>query len=246
MYEEHPAFNPPGDDAVLWRYMDFTKFVSLLEKNALFFVRVDKLEDPFEGAYPTKNKDLNFQAFYEAFNRSMTEDDFRKTRDFQRQWHPFILISCWHESLHESAAMWKSYSRETDGIAIRTDFNSFKQSLISSQDIFVGKVNYVNYDSHVIPESNSLYAFLHKRLDFKYEQEVRALIMELPEVGGLTGHLCDIGKYYEVDLSFLIKEVYVAPYADDWFIELIKSVADRYELKARVVKSSLADEPAWD
>ena len=50
MYKEHEAFAPPPPDAVLWRYMDFTKFVSLLEKQALFFARADKLEDdPFEG-----------------------------------------------------------------------------------------------------------------------------------------------------------------------------------------------------
>lgn len=55
MYEEHPVFNPPSDDAVLWRYMDFTKFVSLLEKSALFFARADKLGDPFEGAFSKIN-----------------------------------------------------------------------------------------------------------------------------------------------------------------------------------------------
>ena len=43
MYQEHPSFNPPSDNATLWRYMDFTKFVSLLDKSALFFVRADKL-----------------------------------------------------------------------------------------------------------------------------------------------------------------------------------------------------------
>ena len=50
MCEEHPAFSPPSDDAVLWRYMDFTKFVSLLDRSALFFARADKLNDPFEGS----------------------------------------------------------------------------------------------------------------------------------------------------------------------------------------------------
>ena len=49
MYKEHRACNPPSSDAILWRYMDFTKYVSLLEKRALFFARADKLEDPFEG-----------------------------------------------------------------------------------------------------------------------------------------------------------------------------------------------------
>ena len=35
--------------------MDFTKFVSLLDKSALFFARADRLDDPFEGAYTNLN-----------------------------------------------------------------------------------------------------------------------------------------------------------------------------------------------
>ena len=52
MHKEHEYLDIPPDDVVLWRYMDFTKFVSLLEKSALFFPRADKLGDPFEGYWP--------------------------------------------------------------------------------------------------------------------------------------------------------------------------------------------------
>ncbi len=55
MYEENAFFNSPPMDAVLWKYLDFTKFVSLLDKNTLFFVRADKLGDPFEGSYSRMN-----------------------------------------------------------------------------------------------------------------------------------------------------------------------------------------------
>ena len=58
MYKEHRVFNPPESDAVLWKYMNFTKFVSLLEKQALFFARADKLGDPFEGSFSKANKQL--------------------------------------------------------------------------------------------------------------------------------------------------------------------------------------------
>ena len=250
MYTEHPAFSSPEDNSVLWRYMDFTKFVSVLDKKALFFVLPNRLGDPFEGAFPMRNKDLNFKAFYEAFNKQMSEEDFRELRDFQKDWHRYSLISCWHESSHESAAMWKSYSRETDGIAIRTDFNSFKRSLISPQDIYVGKVNYIDYESHVIPESNAFYPLLHKRQDFKYEEEVRAITTMLPKSEEEINQpldICDVGKYYEVDLSLLIKAIVVAPYADDWFLELVQSVvANLYKLDVPVVKSNLAQKPIWD
>ena len=45
MYETHPLFVAPPGDALLWRYMDFTKFVSLLDTSSLFFSRADLLGD---------------------------------------------------------------------------------------------------------------------------------------------------------------------------------------------------------
>ena len=50
MYKEDFRLAVPKADAVLWRYMSFTKFVSLLTKNAVFFSGADKLGDPFEGS----------------------------------------------------------------------------------------------------------------------------------------------------------------------------------------------------
>jgi hypothetical protein len=55
-YEEHEIFTPPEDPtATIWRYMDFTKLVSLLETKSLFFARADKLGDAFEGSMPHQN-----------------------------------------------------------------------------------------------------------------------------------------------------------------------------------------------
>jgi len=58
-------------------------------------------------------------------------------------------------------------------------------------------------------------------------------------------NICDVGNYYDVDLSLLVQNVVVAPYAAGWFLELIVSVAARYNLEAPVVKSTLADNPTW-
>ena len=40
-----------------------------------------------------------------------------------------MLINCWHESDHESAAMWKLYAKDDNGIAIKTDFDSLAKIL---------------------------------------------------------------------------------------------------------------------
>src|SRR5215216_6605008 len=39
---------PSDPDAKVWRYMDFAKYVSMLEMNALWFTRADKLGESFE------------------------------------------------------------------------------------------------------------------------------------------------------------------------------------------------------
>ena len=235
MYEEHPDFDPPPLDAVLWRYMDFTKFVSILDKRALFFPAADKLGDPFEGSIPEANVQLHPIVY-----KDLTEDQRRTLAQGLQALPRFALISCWHENIHESAAMWKLYARESDGIAIKTDFDSFKKSFTCSENIYIGKVSYIDYKCEIIPEGNAFYLFLHKRKSFAHEHEVRAINLRNPN------NYDDLaGVYYEVDLSLLIKEVIVAPFAPDWFLELVKSVTARYNFNFPVVKSTQADNPTW-
>ncbi len=249
MYEEHPVFNPPSADAVLWRYMDFTKFVSILEKESLFFVRADKLGDPFEGSCSYANKELRPIVYKEWFKDKTSKEALQTLVQFRKEKPRFTLINCWHENPHESEAMWKMYSRENDGIAIKTIFDLFKKSFTCNESIYIGSINYVDYDNYFIPEANSLIPFLHKRKSFEHEREVRAIVSAVPVVDGksdMSRDICDIGKYYRVDLSVLIQEVVVAPFAPDWFLKLVKSVTARYNFNFPVVKSSQADDPMWE
>jgi hypothetical protein len=56
MHEAHPIFRQPDDENTkVWRYMDFTKLVSLVDSRRLFFSRADRLGDPFEGSWPRIN-----------------------------------------------------------------------------------------------------------------------------------------------------------------------------------------------
>ena len=202
MYKEHRVCNPPPDDAVLWRYMDFTKFVSLLDKGALFFARADKLGDPFEGYIPNAIR-AKAREFFEG-HRDRYQTMLKSIKESAR----FMLISCWHESDYESAAMWKLYSKDDNGIAIRTDFVSLKNGLTSSEDIFIGRIDYIDYGADSLPHNDRLSAFLCKRKSFEHEHEVRAIIPSMPSENGMIDlskarDICDIGKYYEVDLSLL-------------------------------------------
>ena len=63
-YEEHEVFTTPDDpDVPIWRYIDFTKLVALLERSSLFFARADTLGDTFEGSYSQSNVALRAKIY---------------------------------------------------------------------------------------------------------------------------------------------------------------------------------------
>lgn len=51
--------------------------------------------------------------------------------------------------------------------------------------------------------------------------------------------LTDKGKYVRADLQALIENVYVAPFSEPWFKEVIESLLAKYGVEAQVIKSDL-------
>ena len=151
---------------------------------------------------------------------------------------PWMRINCWYASDYESAAMWKLYA-PTSGLAIRTTFPALRDSFIDTESVFIGKVNYINYETDVMDlQGNVMSAVLYKRHHFQHENEVRAVCMNAADQPSAS-------QYIKVDLDILIKEIVIAPYAPNWFKELVREVGARLQLKAPIVDSQLTAEPAW-
>jgi hypothetical protein len=58
MIEDNADLISPPDDAVLWRFIDFTKYVSLLDTSKLYFAQAKKMEDRYEGRLPKRMAEL--------------------------------------------------------------------------------------------------------------------------------------------------------------------------------------------
>lgn len=271
MYEEHPVFEKPhNENTKIWRYMDFTKFVSLLEKRALFFTRVDKLGDPFEGSYPLANieaeslkmlvedffqhHDVNDDVKASMIN-SMLEAEKNPNRKIAEVSRKFLIANCWHINEYESAAMWKLYLKSNEGIAIQSTFKKLTRSFDNNFDdcVYIGKIKYIDYQTEHLPIGNNFHPSMHKRKSFEYECELRALIWPLPptELGEnpvmkmFEGELFSTGKYIPVDLNVLVERVFVSPSSPSWFKELVESVMSKYYFSKEVVRSNLADRPMF-
>lgn len=258
MYKEHFAFRKPSDeDQSIWRYMDFTKFVSLLDKDALFFVRSDRLEDAFEGSYPRTNLDIRKKEFKKIFEELQMESDSLEVVDAVsqtfKQLRLYVALNCWNISDHESAALWKLYLRSNEGIAIRSSFRRLKASFNGAEDdIYIGMVRYLDYNKQNIPEANLFYPFVSKRKSFEYEHELRALLYNQPSIRrNADGKLImekppfENGKYVSVNLKELIYKIYLAPTCSNWLKELVESIVKLYGIEVQVVRSSLDDSPMY-
>ena len=240
MFAEHPRVNPPQDNAVLWRYMDFTKFVSLLDRRALYFSRADKLGDPFEGSLSHINRLTRPHWLTQIGVPEEIRDQILEEAPSILGMAPRLgVVNCWHENNYESEAMWKLYAGRQDGIAIKTTFEKLAGSLECEDEIYIGKVNYVDYGITLIPEGNFLRTLLTKRKSFEHEREIRAIAMNFPSPDQ------NIGRYFQVNLSTLIGEILVAPQTPEWFSELVNSIVTRYELQVPVRTSTLAAAPTW-
>ena len=65
-----------------------------------------------------------------------------------------------------------------------------------------------------------------KSLSYKYEEELRLFIVNVPLSEGGTQPPYEIqkGRYVSVDVDSLVDRIYVSPFAGPWFVEALKEV----------------------
>ncbi|MFC1988056.1 hypothetical protein ACFLVH_05935 [Chloroflexota bacterium] len=251
MYKKHEVFDTPEDSRKIWRYMDFTKFLDILDKLKLYFPRADKLGDPFEGSLPKSSIEERTSTLEETYRpeffkyivpkEQAPKALSRATKSFRK----FYAISCWSMSEEESAALWQLHLSGQDGVAIQTTVGRLKNSFErETRDIYIGEVKYINYVRDSIPINNALYPFLFKRASFKHERELRAVIFSpnfIVEGGSLRRISYPEGYYAQIAPDILIENVFVSPVTPKWQNELVQSVLSKYGLKTKISKVHQSD-----
>jgi len=235
----------------LWRYMDFAKFMSMLEHGILYFARADMLGDPFEGAAGIVDRKPKWDEFYRNFfytsvltapssilpkeeaDRQAQQlfEDFEKIRQRKRL---SSFVSCWHSGDGESEALWRLYSPpQTMGVCIQTDVRSLRESWGDNAHIKLGKVQYIDFREKYAGFYDRIF---WKRKSLSHEAEVRAVL-------DLHDPREDMGLHIPVDLNKLLHAVIPSPFAPEWFGVLVSSVLKRYGIETKLVASELLLQP---
>jgi hypothetical protein len=253
---------PPDEGMQIWRYLDFTKFVAMLDSKSLFFARVSTLDDPFEGSFPPAQSAIERLrgAFPSGSLPPATAIELAPgLEDIWKAMRDWAMVNCWHASTHESAAMWRLYAPTTTAVAIRSTVRRLRGSIGSgpplpqgfggSNVVHIGMIEYIDFKSQRIPDGSFAAQFFRKRRSFEHERELRALILQFPVVApGRVDYArrpTDRGLSVPVDLSQLIEQVLVAPQAPAWYAKLVARVADKYGLKVVPTQSELDATPLY-
>jgi hypothetical protein len=264
-FKEHPAFVPPEtSEYQIWRYMDFTKFVSMLASKSLYFTNLKKMseQDAFEGLLPDTFFDCRSWEKVEDIperwrltthpltGQTPQELDEAKSRvenvaKLVFQLRKTLYINCWHMKDYDSTAMWSVYASRGSGIAITSSYKLLQDSFPSDKALFGGKIVYADYSTDIIAPIDPdiiLTTSTWKRRSFDFEREFRVVFWDDSNVNNpseLEKAVVPNGQEIRCDLSNLIDKIYVSPKSEDWFLELVKSVIQTYGLSKEVLRSPL-------
>ena len=251
----------PNWDQTIWRYISFYQFVSLLQREALYFNRADLFSDPFEGSLPLPNVNER-QEILEEFELAKTADDVDEiASSAYESYRKFTFLNCWHMRDRESASMWELYSGQ--GIALKSTAENLRESLKKSNaDVQISEVKYIDYEREKIDEKDTYSPFVHKRLSYKNEQELRAIIQQTPTVrvqresnagrglyvpigSDVTDTMLVPGKFVDVNLEQLISQIYISPSRGEKFEELVEMLSSEAKINVDVTQSELDTDPVY-
>lgn len=246
--------------------MTISQFLSILERNSLRFTRSDNFDDPYEGELPKKNKkqlsqdeELQLPSDWTVLrrgNRFGSMWEWTNKRSLVEANRRITFINCWHQKEGEQDPLWRANLNGADGVVVKSDVNSLETALsVYPFEVYIGEVEYIDFEEDKISKENDndLLPFMYKRRGFKEENEIRAVVTELPSdrhpgyeglVGGETLPLnwseqAD-GLYVNVDVDDLIDEVRISPTSGSWIAETLSEVVSKYDYSFNVNNSSLS------
>jgi hypothetical protein len=252
MIAEHPVFQPPADQNIsVWRYMNLSKFVWMLQHEALYFCRCDLLGDPYEGHYPKTLADgedefvrsmlANAQFGQIPNAEDVARSAFKAMLEQPKKIKEEMFVSCWHMNEEESSAMWKLYTSHDESICIRSTYQTLADGLPDA--CHLGQVKYIDYRRDRFEAGNLLNYIIHKRKSFEHEHEVRAVVWKFAGSDLPFEAVGSQGLVIPVNIQTLVHEIFVSPDSKPVFREIVQGLAARYGVTAQVKQSGANDPP---
>ena len=149
--------------------MEVSRLIEIIITGTIHLANVSTFQDNHEHRVQTQ--------IIEKIALGLDPEESKKCRERFKDIISKAVVSCWHESDHESIAMWRIFAPGGCGAAIQTTVQGFREALQTDQAVSIRRVQYIDYDRE-IPNLNSGFGtLLCKRKMFDFEKEIRAIML---------------------------------------------------------------------
>lgn len=253
--ESHPVLIIPKENLTLWRYMDIPSFLSLILNESLTFVRADLFEDRFEGTLPRLTAELLDYQMQQKIKNGELDQKYLNLSSMLNQGNKTTYLNCWCKENHEMVHMWKIYSKE-NGLAIQTDYNRLKESILTDESIHPTEIRYLDYNNVFVDwKFNTMTFYTLKRNEYKSENEFRLILSHprfvenqidfkksAPEIVNSRNRLYEKTPVIKcrINPAILISKIYISPYAPKWYYEMVSDILEKFNLADKeIIQSEL-------
>lgn len=250
------AFPQPSDETILaWRYLNLPKFIDLLAHRRLCLTRLDQFADKLEGSVPRGhydelNPDSLVVSYYPA--ASIRGSDRALLAEQQRMRIYGTYASCWRLDRNESELAWRGCNGGKNAVAIALAYSQLAKS-VNWDNIHIGCVRYVDYETGRFPDFKwHSHTYMHKRLEFKSEQEAR-IVYHPSGWAGRDGRRkvgpedTDHTIFVPWNAELLVERIVISPEESALFASALKDVVTAFapKLIGQIQKSTLTREPTF-
>ena len=210
-------------DLTVFRYLTMPKFLSVFSLQALWFSKLNKLNDRYEGAYP----DQILVDIKEYLRKATGQTNLPDSRiDGGREMN---CVSCWFLGSEESEKMWVEYVGTSEGVVIQSTVRKLIQNVYTMfEDTYIGKVRYVDFDKKDVDRSYRHHkAFYKDAKMYSHESELRIVtpcfkhprcvksngqLYTIEECSGKNMNAFELpGLNIRIEFSRLIEKIILAP-----------------------------------
>ena len=244
------------EDQSLWRYMDFSKFVAMMQQGGIHFTRASKFDDPFEAAAGVASREAVWNQHYLEFFKQavttpppgfppakMTETEVnneaeRLLGDIKSAYASArdLLVCCWHLNSGESEALWRIYcSPGAPSVAVQSNVVRLWNALENEAGVNVGRVQYMDFKKSFASGDQRIFC---KRSSLAHESEVRSVLPN-DRQNPLDNRLV------HCDLNELVRGVVVSPYGPPWFKKVVEETVSKFGYQFCVRESEIVEAPFY-
>ena len=248
-------------NSTVWRYMPFSKFISMLTYQALWFSKLNRLEDKYEGMMPLLTKNMmnrEYQKFKPIIHPNFHDQLDEMAKKNEEDGRELTVVNCWFFGETESEKMWQKYAGTSEGVAIKSTPKRLSENILMLGDNnmnHMGKVHYFDHAAHQLTSYKANQAIERafiKDKKLEYEQELRLATLSLKRrycvrmdgkpysedelEGKNMNNFENPGLYIGIKIDTLFTEVIVAKNAQEWFFCLVKRIIELYGINVPVTR----------